>query len=96
MECNLSGSWDHEISQARMLEWVVISFSKGSSQPRDLTHASYTGRQILYHRDTRKGLIHIDAKYTHTHTHTHAHTYTHIYINTYAYVCILWPPDAQR
>ena len=29
------GSSVHGISQARILEWVVISFSKGSSQPRD-------------------------------------------------------------
>ena len=43
MDCNLSGSSDHEIFQARMLEWVATSFSRGSSQSRDalskfLTH----------------------------------------------------------
>ena len=33
--------WDtHGISQARILEWVAISFSKGSVRPRDLTHIS--------------------------------------------------------
>ena len=31
MDCNLSGSSVHGISQARVLEWVVISFSTGSS-----------------------------------------------------------------
>ena len=30
----------HGISQARVLEWVAISFSSGSSQPRDGTHVS--------------------------------------------------------
>ena len=30
----------HGISQARILEWVAISFSSGSSQPRDGTHVS--------------------------------------------------------
>ena len=30
----------HRISQARILDWVVISFSWGSSQPKDGTHAS--------------------------------------------------------
>ena len=79
---HLSGSSDHEIFQARILEWAVISFSKGSSQPRDLTHASYIGRQIIYHRDTRKVLVHIDAKYTHTYTHIHAH------IHKYAHICM--------
>ena len=35
--CNPPGSSVHEISQARILEWVAISFSRGSSQPRDRT-----------------------------------------------------------
>ena len=43
------GSPDHGISQARLLEWVAISCSKGSSWPRDLTHISCTCRWILYH-----------------------------------------------
>ena len=35
--------------QARILEWVAISFSRGSSQPRDRSGIPYTGRQVLYH-----------------------------------------------
>ena len=41
----------HGIFQARILEWVAISFSRGSSQPRDQTCIScvfHTGRQVLY------------------------------------------------
>ena len=37
MDCSLSGSSDRGISQARILEWVAISFSRVSSQPRDQT-----------------------------------------------------------
>ena len=37
----------------RTLEWVVISFSRESSQPRDQTYISCIGRRILYHRATR-------------------------------------------
>ena len=37
MDCSPPGSFVHEIFQARILEWVAISFSKGSSQPRDWT-----------------------------------------------------------
>ena len=38
------------ILQARILEWVVIPFSRGSSQPRDRTQVSRAScRQILYH-----------------------------------------------
>ena len=43
----------HGILQARILEWVAIPFSRGSSQHRDLPHC----RQILYqlsHKVTAK------------------------------------------
>ena len=39
--CSRPGSSVHGISQARILEQVAISFSRGSSQPRDQTHVSY-------------------------------------------------------
>ena len=45
----------HGISQARTLEWVVISSSRGSSRPRDRAHVSgvsCTGRWALYHHAT--------------------------------------------
>ena len=35
MDCSLPGSSVHEISQARILEWIAISFSRGSSRPRN-------------------------------------------------------------
>ena len=40
MDYSLPGSSVHAIFQARILEWVAISFSKGSSRPRDQTHGS--------------------------------------------------------
>ena len=43
------GSSVHGVFQARILDWVAISFSRGSFQPRDKTHISCIGRQILYH-----------------------------------------------
>ena len=42
------GSSAHGILQARILEWVAIPFSRGSSPPRDGTQVSCIGRQILY------------------------------------------------
>ena len=42
----------HGIFQARIPEWVAISSSRGSSQPKDQTHVSYVsciGRQLLYY-----------------------------------------------
>ena len=44
----------HAILQARILDWVAISFSRGLSQPSDQTYASYIGKQILYHWATRE------------------------------------------
>ena len=35
MDCSLPGSSLHGILQARILVWVAISFSRGSSLPRD-------------------------------------------------------------
>ena len=40
MDCSLPGSSLHGILQARVLEWVAFSFSRGSSQPRDRTQVS--------------------------------------------------------
>ena len=43
MDCNLLGFSVHGILQARILEWIAISFSKGSSRPRDWTRVSRIG-----------------------------------------------------
>ena len=47
MDYNPPGCYVHRIFQARMLKWVAISFSRGSSQPRDRTPISYIHRQFL-------------------------------------------------
>ena len=46
------GSPVQGILQARILEWVAMPSSRGSSWPRDWTHISYIsciGKQVLYH-----------------------------------------------
>ena len=40
MDCSLPGTSVHGIFQARILGWVAISFSRGSSRPRDQTWVS--------------------------------------------------------
>ena len=42
-DCSLPDSSIHGILQARILEWVAISFSRGSSRPRDRTQVSRIG-----------------------------------------------------
>ena len=44
---SLPGSSVHGTFQARILEWVAISFSRGSSQPRDWTQVSCTARSFF-------------------------------------------------
>ena len=47
MDCSPPGSSLHGILQARVLEWIAVSFSRGSSQPRDRTRVSLiTGRRF--------------------------------------------------
>ena len=61
MDCNASGSSRHGILQARVLEWVAVPFSRGSSQPRGRTQVSNPGllycRQILHHLSRQGGPV---------------------------------------
>ena len=52
VDCSPPGSSVHGILQARILEWVAMPFSRGSSQSRDWTCVSYVsciGQWFLYH-----------------------------------------------
>ena len=49
MDCSLSGFSVHGVLQARILEWVAIPFSRGSSLPRDQTWFSYIAGRHFYH-----------------------------------------------
>ena len=52
VDCSPPGSSVHGILQARILEWVTMPLSRGSSWPRGWTYISFVscdGRQILYH-----------------------------------------------
>ena len=59
-DCSPPGSSVRVILQARISEWVTVSFSRRSSQPRGQTHVSSiscTGKWILYHWATRESLF---------------------------------------
>ena len=59
MDCSLPGSSIHGIFQARILEWVAISFSRGSSWPRDWTQVSGIAGRRFTVWTTREALIQI-------------------------------------
>ena len=54
MDCSLPGSSVHRIFQARILEWVAISSSKGSFQPRDQTQVSCIAGRFFTNWATRE------------------------------------------
>ena len=54
MDCSPPGSSVHGILQARVLEWVAIPFSRGSSQPRDQTQVSCIAGRHFILRATRE------------------------------------------
>ena len=56
MDCSPLGSSVHGILQARILEWVAISFSRESSQPRDQTQVSCIAGGFFTIGATRKVL----------------------------------------
>ena len=56
MDCSPPGSSVHGISQARILEWTAVSFTRRTSRPRDSTHVSCIGRWIPYLWATREAL----------------------------------------
>ena len=57
MDCSLPGSSVHRIPQTRILEWVAVPFSMGSSQPRDQTQVSCIAARFFTSWATREALI---------------------------------------
>ena len=57
MNCSLSGSSVHGIFQARVLEWITISFSRGSSWPRNWTPVSHIAGRCFTVWATREAIM---------------------------------------
>ena len=76
-DCSPPGSSVHGIPQARILEWVAITFSRGSSQLRVQTWVSYIAGRFLTLWATVE-----------THTHTDTHTYIYWTARLKAYILI--------
>ena len=62
MDWSLPGSGVHEIFQARILEWVNHSFSRGSSQPKDQTQVSCTTGRFFTDWTTREAQTNYDLQ----------------------------------
>ena len=57
MDCSLPVSSVCGILQARILEWIAISFSRGSSWSRDWTRVSCIAGRFFYHWATREAMV---------------------------------------
>ena len=62
IDCSPPGSSVRGIFLVRILEWVAISFLRGSSWPRDWTWVSCTGKWILYYSATWEALCSLLVK----------------------------------
>ena len=60
MNCSPLGSSVHRILQAIILEWIVIPFSRGSSQPRDQTQVSFIAGRFFTVWATMVGIYKLD------------------------------------
>ena len=78
VDCSPPSSSVHGISQARILEWVAISSSRGSSPPSD--HICISCNWILYHWASG------ETQNTHTHWHTNEYKW-----NRKSKMCCMYP-----
>ena len=77
MDCSPPSSSVHGISQARILEWVAISFSRGSSWPKSQTHISCIAGRFFTAELQGK------PKYIYSNTVNYMYIYQHYQLNTY-------------
>ena len=88
MDYSPPGSSVHRILQARILEWVAISFSRGSSWPRDRTQVfCITGRLLTIWTIWSWLWPYVQGSCTYAYTHAYTHT-IQTYIVFYIYVIL--------
>ena len=82
IDCIPPGSSIHWIFQARVLEWVAIPFSRGSSWPRDQTLVPHIAGRCFTVWATREA-----PSYIHIHIYIYTHIYIRIHIYIHTYIC---------
>ena len=68
LNCSPLGSSVHEIPQARVLEWIAMLSSRGSSQPRDLTQVSLIAGRFFTGWATWEALSILEVKWSKIHS----------------------------
>ena len=93
MDCSLTGSSVHGISQARILEWVAISFSRGIFSTQESNRGLPHSRQILY-RLSQQG---VGTDYSHSPL--ASHTFSNIFndpVSTSTFLVAFFPSKAEQ
>ena len=93
MDCSPPGSSVHGILQVRILKWVAISFSRGSSQPRDQTQVFCTAGRLFTIWATREydSAISLLRIYTKTaKTLTQKGTFTPVFTAALFTIAMIW------
>ena len=67
-DCSPPNSSVHGISQARILDWAAISFSRASSRPRDRTRVSCIAGGLFTSKSPREALVKVDLLLTAAHS----------------------------
>ena len=83
-DCSPPGSSVHGILQVRILEWVAIPFSRGSSQPMYSNPLLILFVFLLLRYKSTLHFSYAYQIYIYIYTHTHTHTYIHTYTCTYS------------
>ena len=73
MDCSLSVSCVYGISQARILEWVAISFSRESSWPIDPTNISGLAGRFFTTEPSRKSEVELEKIKIDLYVHSRCH-----------------------
>ena len=93
MDCTPLGSSVHGILQAIILEWVAMTSSRGSFQPRDQTHISCTsclaGGFFTIELPEKPMYIYVCVCVC-VYTHTYIHRYIYISISCIFVGIIIW------
>ena len=89
MDCSLPGSSAHEILQARILEWVVNSSSRGTSQLRDRTHVSCLAARLFTTEPPGKPTVYISDRKKFAVMHRHLKTFWQMLFNTLMFQNVL-------
>ena len=76
MDCSSPSSSVHGISQSRILEWLAMPSSRGSSWPRVWIQSPVLVGRFFTTELPEKSYILV--WYTHTHTYMYTHTHTHV------------------